>query len=43
MEALGDERRIQSAKEKLARRRDGMKQFIEESGRTRRLDRERIY
>lgn len=43
MEALGDEARIRAAKEKLARRRDGMKQFIEESGRTRRLDRERIY
>lgn len=43
MEALGDEGRIRAAKEKLARRRDGMKQFIEESGRTRRLDRERIF
>jgi len=43
MEALGDEGEIRKAKEKLARRRDAMNQFIDESGRTRRLDRERIF
>jgi len=42
-EAAGDTQQVQRYKEQLAQNNARMKEFIKESGRTRRTNRERIY
>jgi hypothetical protein len=43
MEALGDDEGIKAAKEKIRERQARMREFIKETGRTRRYEREQIY